>query len=77
MTRWTAVWVVLVALVATVAMACSSAYSRTAIGASREADRAYQECVDLNGEFACSREKEIAEQRRREMNERDLNRGKY
>lgn len=49
----------------------------TPLGADREAQRAYQECVDLNGEYACQREKEIAEKRRRELNERDLNRGKY
>ena len=51
-------------------VACSS----TPLGASRDAQRAYRDCVDLNGEASCRREKALAEKRRRELNDRDLNR---
>lgn len=75
MVRWvtTATLVAAVLLGAAVGLGCAS----TPLGAHRQAQRAYQECVDLNGEFACTREKEIAEKRRRELDDRDLNRGKY
>jgi len=75
MIRWTTT-AALVA-VALVGGAIASGCAATPLGAQRDAQRAYQECVDLNGESACTREKEIAEERRRTLDDRDLNRGKY
>ena len=51
------------------------ACAATPLGANRDAQRAYEECVELNGEARCERERALAEQRQRELNERDLNRG--
>ncbi len=59
-----------IALVLLTVAACSS----TPLGAQREAQRAYRECVELNGEARCQREKALADKRRRELNDRDLNR---
>ncbi len=42
--------------------------------ANRAAQQAYQDCVEINGAAACDRERETAQQREREMNNRDLNR---
>lgn len=50
--------------------ACSS----TPLGAQREAQQAYEDCVALNGEGSCQREKAIAEKRRGELNDRRPNR---
>ena len=51
------------------------ACTATPLGAQRDAQRAYEECVELNGEARCERERALAEKRQRELNERDLNRG--
>lgn len=50
--------------------ACSS----TPLGAQREAQQVYEDCVALNGEGSCQREKAIAEKRRGELNDRRPNR---
>ena len=48
--------------------------SSTPYGAHREAQRTYEECVALNGEVACQREKALADKRRRELERRGLGR---
>ncbi len=47
----------------------------TPLGAHREAQRAYQDCVEINGESRCERERAAMERRARELQERDLNQG--
>lgn len=58
-------------LVLTLLASCSS----TPLGALRDAERAYRECVELNGEARCQREKALADKRRGELQDRDLNQG--
>lgn len=47
----------------------------TPLGAQRRAEQDYQDCVLLNGEGSCQREKALADKRREELQDRDLNQG--
>ena len=54
----------------------SGGCSATPLGAQRQAQRAYEDCVELNGPNSCGRERATAERRREELNDRDLNKSR-